>query len=76
LEPGPGLEKELITYCQAHLIKWSCPREVIFQSNLPLTLLGKVDYRKVQREESERRAAPGVRMTAQLGMSSGERKDE
>jgi len=63
-EAGPGLEKELIAHCQSHLIKWSCPREVRFQASLPLTLLGKVDYRRLQREESERRAASRVRATA------------
>ncbi len=60
-EAGPALEKALIAHCQEHLIKWSCPREVKFQESLPLTLLGKVDYRRLQREEAERRAAPRIR---------------
>lgn len=40
---GPVLAKELIALCRAHLIKWSCPREVEFRRELPRTRLGKVD---------------------------------
>jgi acyl-CoA synthetase (AMP-forming)/AMP-acid ligase II len=27
------------------LLKWSCPREIEFRTELPKTNLGKVDYR-------------------------------
>jgi long-chain acyl-CoA synthetase len=62
-ETGSALEQEIVAHCQKHLIKWSCPREVSFRTELPLTLLGKVDYRRLQREEAERRAAPRARVT-------------
>ena len=42
---GTALEQELIAHCREHLIRWSCPREVEFRSELPLTMLGKIDYR-------------------------------
>jgi long-chain acyl-CoA synthetase len=42
---GAGLGDELIAHCREHLVKWSCPRELEFRSELPLTPLGKVDYR-------------------------------
>jgi long-chain acyl-CoA synthetase len=59
--PGPGLgagadtERELIAYCQDHLIKWSCPREIRFVDELPLTKVGKVDYRALARRYAEER---------------------
>lgn len=38
-------EQDLIDYCRSQLIKWSCPREIEFRSQLPLTRLGKIDYK-------------------------------
>jgi long-chain acyl-CoA synthetase len=47
---GPALADELIDHCRAELIKWSCPRDVEFRSQLPKTRLGKVDYVALARE--------------------------
>jgi long-chain acyl-CoA synthetase len=47
---GDPLARELIEYCRERLIKWSCPREVAFREALPLTKLGKVDYRALEAE--------------------------
>ncbi|NMC76275.1 MAG: long-chain fatty acid--CoA ligase [Candidatus Methanofastidiosa archaeon] len=49
------LAKELIAFCQEHLIKWSCPEEIEFRKELPLTLIGKVAYGVLEKEEMERR---------------------
>ncbi|OQC51304.1 MAG: 3-hydroxypropionyl-coenzyme A synthetase [Euryarchaeota archaeon ADurb.Bin023] len=49
------LAKELIKYCHEHLIKWSCPEEIEFRKELPLTLIGKVAYGILEKEELERR---------------------
>ncbi|HVP66248.1 MAG TPA: AMP-binding protein [Anaeromyxobacteraceae bacterium] len=48
--PSRALEEELIAWCGRHLIKWSCPREVEFRQDLPRTLVGKVDVRRLQEE--------------------------
>ena len=40
---GAALEKELIAHCRSQLIKWSCPRELEYRSELPKTRLGKVN---------------------------------
>ncbi len=48
--PGDALAAELIEYCRERLIKWSCPREVEFRTELPLTRLGKVDFRALAEE--------------------------
>jgi long-chain acyl-CoA synthetase len=44
-----GTEKALIEHCQKSLIKWSCPREIEFRSDLPKTRLGKIDYKVLVR---------------------------
>ncbi len=44
-------EKALITHCQEHLIKWSCPREIGFRRDLPKTRIGKIDYKELVREQ-------------------------
>jgi long-chain acyl-CoA synthetase len=47
---GHELATELIAYCQSRLIKWSCPREIEFRRELPLTRIGKIDYAALSRE--------------------------
>jgi long-chain acyl-CoA synthetase len=48
---GPELGDELIRYCRAELIKWSCPREVEFRQELPKTRVGKIDFTALVAEE-------------------------
>lgn len=55
--PGPALAEALIEHCRGELIKWSCPREVVFVKDLPLTRVGKVDFRALAREQAATRAA-------------------
>ncbi len=59
--PAPELEEELIAFCRAAMIKWSCPRDVEFRDELPLTRLGKVDYVALEREGAKAEpSAPGL----------------
>jgi len=51
---GPEMEKELIDFCRRDLIIWSCPREIEFRPQLPLTLVGKVAFAQLLTEELER----------------------
>lgn len=61
--PKPGvptddaLARALIAHCRERLIKWSCPRTVLFVAELPKTRIGKIDYRRVADEAAA--AAPG-----------------
>ena len=48
-------EKEIIAFVREQLIKWSCPREIEFMEKLPLTKIGKVDFRKLEERENEKR---------------------
>jgi long-chain acyl-CoA synthetase len=50
-EANPETEKELINYCREHLIKWSCPRSIEFRNDLPKTLVGKVAFNVLEKEE-------------------------
>ncbi len=53
------MEKQLINFCQEHLIKWSCPREIEFRENLPKTLVGKVAFNVLEKEEIAKLKAAG-----------------
>lgn len=52
---SPEKEKEIINFVRQRLIKWSCPREIEFMEKLPLTKIGKVDFKKLENLENERR---------------------
>ncbi len=53
-DAGAAAEKELIDYCREHLIKWSCPRAIEFRDDLPKTLVGKVAYNTLEKQEIAR----------------------
>ncbi|MCD6486057.1 MAG: AMP-binding protein [Syntrophobacterales bacterium] len=53
------MKEELMAHCRKSLIKWSCPREVEFRSELPHTLIGKIAYKKLEEEEIENLRAKG-----------------
>ncbi len=53
-EAGPEAEKELIHYCRENLIKWSCPRSIEFRTDLPKTLVGKIAFNTLEKEEVEK----------------------
>jgi long-chain acyl-CoA synthetase len=50
--PSPALAQEIVAHCRGQLIKWSCPRDVEFRSELPRTRLGKVDLRALVRGQA------------------------
>ena len=50
------IEKELKELCQKNLAKYSIPKEYEFRKSLPKTIVGKVDFRKLQQENIEKRA--------------------
>lgn len=53
-DASPGTEKELINYCRENLIKWSCPRSIEFRTDLPKTLVGKIAFNTLEKEEIEK----------------------
>ena len=50
-------EEELIAHCRAQLIKWSCPREIEFRQELPVTRIGKVDYKQLVKEHMAKQSS-------------------
>jgi len=52
----PELRKELLELCEKNLAKYSIPKEWEFRKSLPKTIIGKVDFRKLQQENIEKRA--------------------
>jgi long-chain acyl-CoA synthetase len=49
VEPGPGLERELIGFCRDHLAHFKCPRTVDFVTELPRLPTGKL-YKRLLRD--------------------------
>ncbi len=50
-----GMRNQIMETCRKYLIKWSVPKEIEFVKELPLTLLNKVDFRKLQDQENAKR---------------------
>ena len=50
-----GMRNQIMDTCKKYLIRWAMPREIEFVKELPKTLIGKIDYKKVQAEENARR---------------------
>ncbi len=50
-----GMREQILDTCRKYLIRWAVPKEVEFVKKLPKTLLGKVDFKKLQEEENARR---------------------
>lgn len=49
------VKEELLKLCQKNLAKYAIPREWEFRKSLPKTIVGKVDFRKLQEENKEKR---------------------
>lgn len=43
------IEKEIKDYCKKNIAKYAIPYEYEFRENLPVTKVGKVDYRKLEK---------------------------
>lgn len=57
---GPEMEKALKKHCAENLLKWSCPREIEFRTDLPKTLVGKIAFNVLEEEEKARLRAAGI----------------
>lgn len=59
--PASDETKEMImAYCRKNIARYSLPAEIEFRTELPLTLVGKVAYRKLEEEEEQKRRCGGV----------------
>ena len=53
------VKSELIELCKKNLATYSLPKEYEFRNSLPKTMVGKVDFRKLQEENNEKRLQEG-----------------
>lgn len=56
---SPNLAENIIQFCKGHLLKWSCPREIEFNKQLPKTLVGKINFKLLEEQEKEKLKAAG-----------------
>lgn len=50
-----GMKQIIFDTCRKYLIRWAVPKEIEFRNELPMTLLGKIDFKVLQKEEDEKR---------------------
>ena len=51
-EPGEEMKQSILDHCRKHIAKYAMPRELEFRDALPKTLVGKVAYTVLEREEA------------------------
>ena len=52
--PSEELKQSILDHCKKHIAKYAMPRELEFREALPKTLVGKVAYTVLEREEAEK----------------------
>ena len=50
-----GMINQIMDTCRKYLIRWAVPKEIEFVDSLPKTLLGKIDFKVLQKQEDEKR---------------------
>lgn len=55
--PTPALRDELMEHCRLHIAKYAMPYDIEFRTELPKTLVGKVAYTVLEKEEQQKQAA-------------------
>jgi len=55
-KPDEAMKEDLMKHCKAHIAKYALPSEIEFRSSLPTTLVGKVAYIQLEKEEASRQA--------------------
>ena len=50
-----GMRNSILDTCRKYLLRWAVPKEIEFCDSLPKTLLGKIDFKVLQKQENEKR---------------------
>ena len=53
-EPTEALKNGILAYCKKRVAKYAMPKELEFRKELPRTLVGKVAYSVLEKEEAEK----------------------
>ena len=56
IEPSEDLKNEILAHCAQHIAKYALPRDLVWRTELPKTLVGKVAYRVLEEEAAEETA--------------------
>lgn len=54
VEPDDETKEKLMSYCRKHIAKYAMPYDIEFKEDMPKTLVGKVAYRILEKEELEK----------------------
>jgi long-chain acyl-CoA synthetase len=55
--PAEDVKKELLQHCRRHVARYAMPYDIEIRDALPKTLVGKIAYTVLEKEEAERRRA-------------------
>ena len=51
-QAGDALRDSIMQHCRRHIAKYALPTEIEFRDSLPTTLVGKVAYTVLEKEEA------------------------
>ena len=57
VQPGEEMKQKILSYCRERVAKYAMPYDVEFREQLPKTLVGKIAYTVLEKEEEEKRKA-------------------
>ena len=52
--PSVELKDDILKHCRKYVAKYAMPYDIEFREELPKTLVGKVAYRQLEKEELEK----------------------
>ena len=55
-EPSKELKIDILNYCRKNIAKYAIPYDIEFRNELPKTLVGKVAYTVLEKEEAAKQA--------------------
>ncbi len=53
VKPTSKVKKDIKDYCEKNLARYMLPKEYVFKESLPKTMIGKVDYRELEKINKE-----------------------
>jgi long-chain acyl-CoA synthetase len=53
-EESDAIKEEIFNYCKGQIAKYAMPYDITFKEDMPKTLVGKVAYRELEKEEEEK----------------------
>ena len=53
-EPNAATKRSILNYCRTRIAKYALPYDIEFRNELPKTLVGKIAYTVLEKEENEK----------------------